>query len=439
VRLQRRDLLLITGAAVAASALGACSSGEDEPAETSSPSDCASPTSDWRNAKDSGSGTLSMLSAMLGTAELQDRYANNVLTGFFGSSGYQMATTYTTSDKLPDKIITALTGGTLADVVMPEYGWLHSLQRHNALEAVPADLLDDLNVDERFLSGCRIDDTLYGVPYTMDLQVIGYRVDLLTEAGITEPPATLDELRSMAQELTGDGISGFDPFSPGLVRTWANLVGAYGGTLFTEDGTLSFNDGTGAAALNFMAELINDGTADLSAIPATGEPRLITQGKAVMAPMGVGIWDELNREGLGDEAHMAFFPMPPSESSGTPSVLKSGTVLSVSRQSQFQDVAFQFLHHALEDQPLTTTAAMVPAIPSRTSLLVTSEIASNRIANAGLANIDDAQVMLGGSGAWLDLRPVIEGQLRLTLEGKQSADAAIGNLARVVTDSNNAG
>ncbi|RLP08541.1 ABC transporter substrate-binding protein [Propionibacterium australiense] len=439
MRLRRRDLLRITGATLAASALTACGGAEDEPAPTSSPSDCVSPTSDWHDAKNSGSGTLSMLSALLGTPELQDRYANNVLTGFFGSSNYQMATTYTTSDKLPDKIITALTGGTLADVVLPEYGWLHSMRRHNALEAVPDDLLTDLNVDERFLSGCRIEDTLYGVPYTMDLQVIGYRIDLLTKAGITEPPATLDALREMARELTGDGISGFDPFGPGLVRTWANLVGAYGGTLFTEDGTLSFNDGTGAAALNFLAELINDGTASLSDIPGTGKPRLITQGKAVMAPMGVGIWDELNREGLGDEAHTAFFPMPPDEAGGSPSVLKTGTVLSVARQSQYQDVAFQFLHHALEDQPLSTTAAMIPAIPSRTGLLVTSEIASNRIANAGLANIDHAGVMLGGSGAWLDLRPVIEGQLRLTLEGKQSAATAIGNLARVVSDSNNAG
>ena len=52
---------------------------------------------------------------------------------------------------------------------------------------------------------------------------------------------------------------------------------------------------------------------------------------------------------------------------------------------------------------------------------------------------DRIVIMLGGSDAWLDLRPVVEGQLRMTLEGKQSADAAIGNLARVVTDSKNAG
>lgn len=436
--LQRRNLLRLGAAGLAASALSACG-GHNPDEGTTTTSVSLTPTPDWHDAKNSGSGTLSMLSAMLGTSELQDRYANNVLTGFFGSSSYQMTTTYTTSDKLPDKIMTALTGGTLADVVLPEYGWLHSLRRRNALEPVPDDLLDDLDVDERFLSSCRIDRSLFGVPYTMDLQVIGYRIDLLTAAGINEPPTTLDELREMAKQLTTDGVSGFDPFSPGLVNTWANLVGAYGGSLFNEDGDLGFNDGTGVKALDFLADLVNDGTADLSNVPATGDPRLISQGKAVMAPMGVGLWDELNGAGLGDEAHIAFFAMPPAESSGEPSVLRSGTVLSVSRQSTYREVAFQFLHYALEDQPLSTTAAMIPAIPSRTNLLVTSEAASNRIANAGLANIDHAHVMLGGSDAWLDLRPVIEGQLRLTLEGKQSADAAIGNLARVVTDSKNAG
>ncbi|MFC2624775.1 ABC transporter substrate-binding protein [Propionibacterium acidifaciens] len=438
MRLQRRKLLRIGAAALAAAALSACRDGNDDSRPTATgASPSASP--DWHDAKSTGSGTLSMLSALLGTGELQDRYANNVLTGFFGTSAYQMATTYTTSDKLPDKILTALTGGILADVLMPEYGWLHALRRRNALEPLPADLLADLGVDERFLPSCRIDDELFGVPYAMDLQVVGYRVDLLTQAGITEPPKTLDELREMAKQLNGAGFSGFDPFGPGLVRTWANLVGAYGGRLFTEEGDLGFNDGTGAKALDFLAGLVNDGTADPLSVPGTGEPRLIAQGRAAMAPMGTATWDELNGAGLGDEAHMAFFPMPPGDAGGEPSILRTGTVLSVSRQSRYQDVAFQFLHYCLEDQPLSTTAAMIPAIPSRTGLLVTSELSSNRIANAGLASIDHAGVMLGGSDAWLDLRPVVEGQLRMTLEGKQSADAAIGNLARVVTDSKNAG
>lgn len=163
MRLQRRKLLRIGAAALAAAALSACRDGNDDSRPTATgASPSASP--DWHDAKSTGSGTLSMLSALLGTGELQDRYANNVLTGFFGTSAYQMATTYTTSDKLPDKILTALTGGILADVLMPEYGWLHALRRRNALEPLPADLLADLGVDERFLPSCRIDDELFGVP-----------------------------------------------------------------------------------------------------------------------------------------------------------------------------------------------------------------------------------------------------------------------------------
>ena len=94
------------------------------------------------------------------------------------------------------RVLIIYTGGTVGMVPTPNGYAPRSGYFRGALEAVPDDLLTDLNVDERFLSGCRIEDTLYGVPYTMDLQVIGYRVDLLTKAGITEPPATLDALRT---------------------------------------------------------------------------------------------------------------------------------------------------------------------------------------------------------------------------------------------------
>lgn len=442
MRLQRRDVLSLGTAVAAASAVAACGAGESaetETTESASPSDSATPTPEWSTATASGSGQLALLSALLPTEDEQNQYANNVLSGYLAGSNYTMATTYTTADKLPDQIMTGLAGGNLADVVMPEQGWVPSLMRRNALAPMPNSLTNELEIDQRLLSGCFWDGRLYALPYAMDLMVVGYRADLLNDAGITQPPQTLDELREMARELTTDDRSGFDVFSPGLMKSWVNLIGCFGGSLYRDDGSIAFNDGTGADALDFIIQLVNEGISDPSTIPATGDKRLFTQDKAVMAPMGSQLWPEVQEAGLQNDDQLQFFALPPAEKGDDASVLQTGTLLSVSRQSQYQEVAFGLCHYALQSQPLISTLSMISAVPARSDIVSGSLLESNRIMQAGLDNAEYANFYLGGGPTWLDLRPVVEGQLMAAIQGRQSADTTIGNLAQVVSNSQAAG
>ncbi|MDN6799440.1 MAG: hypothetical protein L0L50_09070, partial [Propionibacterium sp.] len=131
MRLQRRGLLAWAGAAAAAATLSACG-GKSSSSSTLSSACTPSPTPTWQDAKSHGSGRLNMLSALYQDQASQDSYANNMLTGFFAGTGYSLAATYTSLDKLPDKVITSLAAGKLADVLMPGQGWVPVLERQNA-------------------------------------------------------------------------------------------------------------------------------------------------------------------------------------------------------------------------------------------------------------------------------------------------------------------
>lgn len=433
MRLQRRGLLSWAGAAAAAAALSACGTRNNANASLSPSSASSSPT--WHDAKSHGGGRLAMLSALYQDQASQNSYANNMLAGFFGGTSYSLTASYTSLDKLPDKIITSLAAGKLADVLMPGQGWVPVLERQNALAEMPADITDGLNLDERLMTGCYWGDKLFALPYALDLTMIGYRADVLAASGISAPPATLDELREMAKQLNAPDRGGFDVFGAGVVNLWATLVGSYGGSLFTPKGGLAFNDGTGTKALDFIIGLVKDGSADPAKIPTGGAQPLFIQQKTAMSPMSSTLWPALREAHLDDEAHLGFFPLPPAQAGKDPVVLQTGTQLGVGRQSQFKEVAFQFCQYALQAQPLLSAVSMLPAVPPRTDIIAGSSLAGNRVMSAGLANVKYATASLGGCPAWLDLEPVIEGQLMSAIRGQQSSDMAIGNMSKVVSDS----
>src|SRR5690348_6053298 len=56
------------------------------------------------------------------------------------------------------------------------------------------------------VAGWQLDGKTYGVPFTLGVVGFWYRKDLFTQAGISNPPATLDELLQDAGKLKAKGI-----------------------------------------------------------------------------------------------------------------------------------------------------------------------------------------------------------------------------------------
>lgn len=140
--------------------------------------------------------------------------------------------------KKDDAIITAIASGTTPDIFMGYWNTTSTWAANGAL----LDLTDYINNDAAFdkadfadvgWSQATFEDKIYGVPFIMNTTLLYYRTDLLAEAGFTEPPKTLDELKEMAIALTkydanGDITqAGFLPNYPWLDNVcWPVMTGA---------------------------------------------------------------------------------------------------------------------------------------------------------------------------------------------------------------------
>ena len=82
--------------------------------------------------------------------------------------------------------------------------WIGDLMKLSAVTTLPS----SINKSDFFSGGmstAEANGTAYGVPMYVETRVVYYRKDLAQKAGVTSPPATWDDLKTMAQKLKASG------------------------------------------------------------------------------------------------------------------------------------------------------------------------------------------------------------------------------------------
>ncbi|MGJ8586167.1 MAG: ABC transporter substrate-binding protein [Marinosulfonomonas sp.] len=167
-----------------------------------------------------------------------------------------------------EKLATMVAGGDTPDVVeMPDTwqalyagsGQLASLTDHVANWKDGATL-----TDKTIAMGSQAGD-LYMIPYGFYLRAMFYNKKLLAEAGIENPPGTMDEFMEAAAAVSElDGKSGYClRGGPGGTNGWIMFGATMNGTneFFTEDGQSRVNEPDSVKGLQFMIDLYQKGYA----------------------------------------------------------------------------------------------------------------------------------------------------------------------------------
>src|SRR3954466_10125316 len=98
--------------------------------------------------------------------------------------------------------------------------WLPDLIKNGAVAEAPSDVADSVQSDwpQNLAADVSANDKVYGIPNEVDLYALNYNKTLFQEAGITEPPATWDDLEAAAKKIadSGEGRQGF-----GVITNWA--------------------------------------------------------------------------------------------------------------------------------------------------------------------------------------------------------------------------
>lgn len=183
----------------------------------------------------------------------------------FNASQDRYEVSYVTQELVEEKLLTALAGGEVPDVVLWDRYQTSLYAPKGALAPIDDFVAsDDVDLDAFYqpaLGEMRVDDKLYGLPLLVDNRSLIYNQTQLTEAGVAVP-TNWDELKTAAVALTQRSGStldraGFDLGDPGLFNMW--LAQAGGKLLNADETKTAFNSAEGIEVLDFWKQLMDAG------------------------------------------------------------------------------------------------------------------------------------------------------------------------------------
>ena len=266
------------------------------------------------------------------------------------------------------KLQTAIGGGETPDVTQMGTDMMAQFAATGALEPVP----DTFNQGDFFESAWNtnvVDGATYGVPWYVETRVLYYRTDLAEAAGISEAPATWDDLKAAAEAMQQEGGAEWGiSLGPKNAQEYLPFVWSNGGNIVGEDGTTFTLDSPEAVeALTFYDSFFEEGLTPAEVPEGFDITPAFVEGSHPMmfsGPWHLGLIEEAG--GADIEGKWAVAPMPgKDEAPGTSWV--GGANLSVFTDSENKDAAWAFVEFMSRPETQVAwyeEATVLPAVTS---------------------------------------------------------------------------
>lgn len=251
--------------------------------------------------------------------------------------------------ELLNRIATGQLGGAAPDMYHFYNLWLPDFAGSGLLAAPPEGVVSDIEsaYQTGTINGASYDGQLWGYPTEVNVWQLLYNRQMFEEAEIENPPATWEELRMAAEQLTvrdGNdvtraGLLLFDTWDSGVVHPWASLLWSNGGQYVAEDFSEAFfNSAEGQETLQLQVDMIREGTA-MSSILEDGD---FFVGLAAMTFMP-NFWGADLRAGMeGGIENVGVGPIPHSDGNQS-TALQYEWLWGVGNTSQQPEEAWAFL------------------------------------------------------------------------------------------------
>ncbi|MGJ8529602.1 extracellular solute-binding protein [Maritalea sp.] len=167
------------------------------------------------------------------------------------------------------KVAAAIPAGEGPDVVQLFYGWLNDYVDAELITPLPTDMFPPEKIEAEFfpmVQAMKRDGQYMALPTAVRSLALFYNTRLFDEAGIENPPATLDEFIEVAKKLTKKDASG-NITQVGITtgmnaqdhHWWREVLSRqFGGSPYdAEYKNVTYTDGSGAAALKWYTDLQN--------------------------------------------------------------------------------------------------------------------------------------------------------------------------------------
>jgi len=258
-------------------------------------------------------------------------------------------------DQLHQKMITAAAGGDLPDVMRADIIWVPEAAKLGLLERLDTAMPDFDALAAKVFPGTletnKYQDGYYGLPLDTNTRVLMYNADALTAAGMSEAPATFDELRELADKLAGKDIYAFadNGLSGWNVLPW---IWSAGGDITDEGYTRAtgyLNSPESVAGVTLLFELFQANQMPSIVLGGTGGvPTSDGLATGKYATILDGPWMYPIFEATHPDFELQVGPVPAGPG-GSVSVV-GGEDVVVFRGSQNKALALEFVRYLLSEE-----------------------------------------------------------------------------------------
>ena len=320
------------------------------------------------------------------------------------------------------------------DVVWtPEFaaaGWILPLDRFDP----PKDAFFPATVEANIWRG-----ELYALPWFVDVGMLYWRTDLLDR-----PPATMQELVTFARRGMDSGSGAARGIVwqgaryEGLVTTFVEYLGGFGGRILTEDGRVTVDSPEAIRALEFMRNQIYqyDIAPEEVLTWHEEEARFAFQNGTVVFmrnwPYAYALLSDA--DGSRVAGRFAVAPMPAAPG-GERTAALGGQQLAINARTDHPEAAYRLLDYLTAPEQMLERAASVGQYPTRRALYD-----DPRLAGVLAIPVEQAREIIGSATPrpvtpiYTQLSEILQIQLHRALVRQTSPEAALRTAAREMNE-----
>jgi multiple sugar transport system substrate-binding protein len=261
------------------------------------------------------------------------------------------------------KLQTAIAGNTTPDVSQMGTDMMGQFGATGAFEPVPSDIASSTYFESAWNTN-DVAGVVSGVPWYVETRLLYYRTDIAEKAGITSPPATWDDLMTMAKAMKEKGGSKFG-ISLGT-KNWQEyfpFLWQNGGDVVDASGNPALNSPQAVEALTFYDSFFKAGLTPKSVPEGFDITPAFVKGDNPMffsGPWHLGLIDTAG--GADFKTKWTIAPMP-KKVTGTSFL--GGSNVVVFKNSKNKDAAWAFVKFLSDPKTQAlwyTTATDLPAV-----------------------------------------------------------------------------
>ncbi len=316
-----------------------------------------------------------------------------------------------TLDQQLPKVLTAVVGNVPPDILFfyPQItGQMVELDAILPLDDWWKNLSIKSEIIPNLLEEMELNGHIWSVPlYTSNIGIF-YRPKLFKTAGITQPPKTWSELRQVAKKLTIDSNDDNRPEQYGMVLPlgkgewtvfcWFPFLWSAGGEIVSNNQP-NLNNPEAIAALQFWQDLLDDGSAKLSAPERGYEEDDFIAGRVAMQITGP--WTYITKS----DVDYGVFPIPANLEKAT--AIGGGNMYVMKTKPVREKAALKFLEYVLSPEFQTEWSIGTGFLP------VNIKVAESKAYQEFASKKPELQVFLEQMPV-ARARPIIAGYSRLS-------------------------